>query len=129
MEQISIEDFKKVEIRIGEIISAEAIPGSEKLLKLKVNFGPSPVAGDGPEHSEDQNVLKGEMDIRQILSGIAKHIAGEALIGVKCPFVLNLPPREMMGLTSEGMILAASKEDIFSLLKVESGIPVGTRVG
>ncbi len=83
---ISIDDFKKVEIRIGEIKSAEKIEGSEKLLKLKVNFG-----------SEE----------RQVLSGIATYFPDPVtLVGKKCPFVTNLAPRMMMGLESQAMILA-----------------------
>ncbi len=86
MEPISIDDFKKVEIRIGEIKSAEKIEGSDKLLKLKVNFG-----------SEE----------RQVLSGIAAYFPNpEELVGKKCPFVTNLAPRMMMGLESQAMILA-----------------------
>lgn len=86
MEPISIDDFKKVEIKIGEIKSAEKIEGSEKLLKLQVNFG-----------SED----------RQVLSGIAAHFPNpQDLVGKKCPFVTNLAPRMMMGLESQAMILA-----------------------
>lgn len=86
MEPISIDDFKKVEIRIGKIMSAERIEGSDKLLKLKVNFG-----------SED----------RQVLSGIAAYFPNpEDLVGKQCPFVTNLAPRMMMGLESQAMILA-----------------------
>jgi methionine--tRNA ligase beta chain len=85
MDQITIEDFKKVEIRVGEVISAERIEGSDKLLKLKVNFG---------DHE------------RQVLSGIAGHVEPAATVGKRYPFVTNLPPRKMMGLTSEAMILA-----------------------
>lgn len=86
MELITIDDFKKVEIKIGEIKSAENIEGSEKLLKLVVNFG-----------SED----------RQVLSGIAAHFPNpQDLVGKKCPFVTNLAPRMMMGLESQAMILA-----------------------
>jgi len=109
MEKITIDDFKKVEIRIGEIISAEAVDGSEKLLKLSVNFN--------------------EENPRQILSGIAKFVSADSLVGVKCPFVVNLPEREMMGLVSQGMILAASSEDKFTLLNSDPLIPPGTRVG
>lgn len=86
MEPISIDDLHKVEIRVGEIKSAEPIEGSEKLLKLHVNFG-----------SEE----------RQVLSGIAKYFpAGEGLVGKRCAFVTNLAPRMMMGLESQAMILA-----------------------
>lgn len=86
MEHISIDDLSKVEIRVGEIRSAEPIEGSDKLLKLRVNFG-----------SED----------RQVLSGIAKFFTDAgALVGKRCAFVTNLPPRTMMGLESQAMILA-----------------------
>jgi methionyl-tRNA synthetase len=106
---ISIDDFAKVEIRIGEIVSAEPIEGSEKLLKLKVNFG---------EEGE-----------RQILSGIAKYKTPEELVGVKCPFIVNLEPRMMMGLESQGMIMAASTDDgVFTLLEANKAIPAGTKV-
>ena len=109
MEKITIDEFHKVEIKIGEIISALNIEGSEKLLKLSVNFG--------------------EERPRQVLSGIAKYVKPEDLIGVKCPFITNLPERSMMGLQSEAMIMAASTEEgIFSLLKAEKGIPAGTKV-
>jgi len=86
MEQITIDEFKKVEIHVGEIVSAEHIEGSEKLLKLHVNFG---------------------AETRQVLSGIAAYYADpQALVGVRCAFVTNLAPRTMMGLESQAMILA-----------------------
>jgi methionyl-tRNA synthetase len=105
---IEYDDFKKVQIQVGEIMSAEPVEGSEKLLKLKVKFG------------EEE---------RQILSGIAKHISCEQLIGMKIPFVTNLKPRMMMGLESNGMILAAIDSDQnFSLLEIDSKIASGTHV-
>ncbi|HEY5383010.1 MAG TPA: methionine--tRNA ligase subunit beta [Candidatus Paceibacterota bacterium] len=91
METISIEDFKKVEITIGEILSAEKIEGSDKLLKLRVNFG-------------DEE--------RQVLSGIAAYYPEpSALVGKRVPFVTNLAPRMMMGLESQAMILATGGGD------------------
>jgi methionyl-tRNA synthetase len=106
---ISIDEFKKGEISIGEILSAEAIEGSDKLLKLSVNFG--------------------EESPRQVVSGIKKYFAdpGE-LVGVKCAFATNLEPRSLMGLESQAMILAVSVDDAFSLLRVSDNIPVGTKV-
>ena len=106
--QIDYEDFKKVQIQIGEVISAEPVEGSEKLLKLIVKFG------------EEE---------RQILSGIAKFKTPENIIGKKIPFVTNLKPRSMMGLESNGMILAASdSEGHFALLEVDNEILSGTHV-
>jgi methionyl-tRNA synthetase len=105
---IEYDDFKKVQIQVGEIISAEPVEGSEKLLKLKVQFG------------EEE---------RQILSGIAKFISPEQLVGIKVPFVTNLKPRMMMGLESNGMILAAiDSEQHFSLMNVDASIASGTHV-
>jgi methionyl-tRNA synthetase len=105
---IEYDDFKKVEIQVGEIVHAEPVEGSEKLLKLKVKF------------NEEE---------RQILSGIAKHISCEQLVGMKVPFVTNLKPRMMMGLESNGMILAAiDSEQNFSLLEVDSKIISGTHI-
>jgi methionine--tRNA ligase beta chain len=106
MEHISIDEFKKVEIRIGEIISAEKIEGSEKLLKLKVNFG-------------DEE--------RQVLSGIAAYFPDpNALVGKRCAFVTNLAPRMMMGMESQAMILATGGDDE-PLHLFESTAPLGSR--
>lgn len=106
---ITIDDFKKVEMRIGEIKSAETIPDSEKLLKLSVDFG--------------------EQRMRTVLSGIAKFFpGGEGLAGKRCAFVTNLEPRPMMGMESEAMILAVSTDASIYLYEVPVDIPVGTIV-
>lgn len=108
MEKINYEDFKKVEIKIGEIISVEEIPASEKLLKLEVGFG------------EEK---------RQILSGIKKYYEDpQVLVGKKVPFVTNLETRMMMGFESQGMILAVNDDENFSLLEVDKKIKSGTSV-
>lgn len=106
---IDYEDFKKVEIKVGEIIEAEEISGSDKLFKLKVSFG---------------------LEERQILSGIKNYFeSAEELIGKKVPFVTNLKPRKMMGFESEGMILAViDDENNFSLLSIDEKIKNGTQV-
>jgi methionine--tRNA ligase beta chain len=117
-EKINYEDFKKVEIRVGEIISVEQIEGSEKLLKLKVDFGP--VKSDDLEAGHEE---------RQILSGIKNYYEDEqVLVGKKVPFVTNLETRKMMGLESQGMILAVNDEDTFSLLEADKNIKNGTHV-
>lgn len=108
---INIEDFKKVEITVGKIISADKIEGSEKLLKLMVEF-------------------KEETGPRQILSGIQKFFGDESvLVGRKCMFVTNLEPRKMMGLESNGMLFAlGGHDDIpFSLVVPQTDVPEGTR--
>ncbi len=105
---IEYDDFKKVQIQVGEVMSAEPVEGSEKLLKLIVKFG------------EEE---------RQILSGIAKFKTPEDLVGKKIPFVTNLKPRSMMGLESQGMILAAHDEDHnFSLLAIDDSVASGTHI-
>jgi methionyl-tRNA synthetase len=114
MEPISIDEFKKVEIRIGEIMSAEPVEGSEKLLKLKVNFGPT---------SDDSNTN----EERQVVSGIAKYFPDLSdLVGKRCAFVTNLEPRKLMGLESQAMILATGG-DTEPLYLFESSAPVGSR--
>ena len=95
MEQISFEDFKKAEIRVGKIIAAEVIESSNKLLKLQVDFG---------------NDEEGKPVQRQILAGIAKFYQPELLIGKLCPFVINLAPKMMGELESRGMILCADDQ-------------------
>ena len=107
---ISIDDFAKVEMRVGTVLSAEPVPGSEKLLKLSVDFG--------------------EAAPRQVLSGIAKFVAVADLVGKQCPFVTNLKPRPMMGLESQAMILAGKTADGgAALLYPASPLPPGTKLG
>jgi methionine--tRNA ligase beta chain len=85
---INIEDFFKVEIKVGKILSAERMDGSEKLLKLMVDLG--------------------EAVPRQILSGVAKAVSDPTeLVGKFVPIVANLEPRQMMGMESQGMMLCA----------------------
>lgn len=105
--RINYDDFKKVEIKVGKILTVERIEKSEKLLKLSVDF-----AEDSP---------------RQIVSGIAKYFPEiEKLIGKKCAFVTNLEPKPLMGLESNGMILAVGGGDNpFSLFEVDDSIEAG----
>ncbi len=88
---ISIDDFAKVDLRVAQIVVAERVPKTDKLLRLEVDLGPS----FNPSR-------------RQILAGIAEHYAPEALIGRKVVIVANLAPRMMRGLESQGMVVAAS---------------------
>ncbi len=102
----SIDDFAKIEMKIGQILSAEPVEGSDKLLKLSVDFG--------------------ESTPRQVLSGIAKFVTVEQLVGQKFPFVTNLKPRKMMGMESQAMILAVNDDVNFSLLNPTADIKVGS---
>jgi len=109
MENINYDDFSKLEIKIGTIRSVEVVPDADRLLKLMVDFG--------------------EEELRQIVSGIRTHFPDvESLVGVQCPFVLNLEPRKIRGLVSHGMILAASADDRFSLLVPQQAIVSGAVV-
>ena len=102
---INIDDFAKVEIKLGTRMSAEVVEGSEKLYKLSVDFG--------------------EEKPRQVLSGIRKFVATEDLVGRQFPFVTNLKPRPMMGMASEAMILAASEGEVLALLAPTQKLPNG----
>ncbi len=107
MDIITIDDFKKVEIRIGKILAAEKLENADKLLKLQVDFG------------EFQ---------RQILSGIAEFYAPEDLVGKKLPFIVNLEPRVMRGEESQGMLMAIEAEEKPVLLEPASEVPEGSEV-
>jgi methionyl-tRNA synthetase len=106
---ISYEDFAKVEIKAGKIISAEKISDTDKLLKLMVDFA--------------------EEKPRQIVSGISLYFPDPAvLVGKTCMFVTNLEPRTIKGFESNGMLFALSTpEGNFSLLEPNSTIPAGTK--
>ncbi|MEK9185020.1 MAG: hypothetical protein AAB866_02555 [Patescibacteria group bacterium] len=116
---ITYEDFKKVEICVGKILSAEKIPDTDKLLKLMVDFGLQPSVDGSLEHK----------DIRQIVSGISMYFPDPiALVGKKCMFVTNLEPRIIKGIESNGMLFALSTaEGVFSLLEPNDLIPPGTK--
>ncbi len=110
---ISLDDFKKLEIKIGEILSAEKVEGTDKLLKLSVKMG--------------------EESPRQIISGIAAFFPDpKALVGKKCAFAANLEPRTIRGLESQGMILAVNGKnndtDFFSLLETSTDVTPGSMV-
>jgi methionyl-tRNA synthetase len=86
-DRITIDDFAKIEMRVGEVKTAERVPNADKLLKLTVDIG---------------------TEVRQIVAGIAEVYAPEKLIGRKVAVVVNLAPRKLRGVESNGMIIAAS---------------------
>ncbi len=107
-ERISIDDFAKIEVKVGTIQSAEAVPDSTKLLRLVVDFGEEA----GP---------------RQIVSGIARYVESPAsLVGRQLPFVTNLAPRTLAGLESNGMLFAVGEGESFAFLVPDRSIPPGT---
>jgi len=105
---ITIEDFSKVELRVGKVLEAEKIEKSEKLLKLKVDLG--------------------KLGERQIVAGIAKHYSPEELIGKLIVVVANLKPAKLMGVESQGMLLAARDEKNLKVLTVDSSLEPGAKV-
>lgn len=108
MSVVDIEDFKKLDIRVGKVVRAEPVPNSRKLLRLIVDVG-------GEE--------------RQILAGIAKDYKPEELIGKLVVVLVNLKPKQMAGLVSQGMILAAGCESDRAVLLAPIGeVSPGSKV-
>ena len=106
--KISIEDFAKVELRVGQVKVAEKVKGADKLLRLEVDLG---------------------TEVRQVVAGIAEAYAPETLVGRKVVIVVNLAPRKLRGLESNGMIVAASPEGGKPVLAAFlEDVPVGTRL-
>ncbi|HZW82547.1 MAG TPA: methionine--tRNA ligase subunit beta, partial [Candidatus Deferrimicrobium sp.] len=107
-EEITIEDFSKVDLRVAKVISAEKVEKADKLLKLEVEMG---------------------SERRTVVSGIAKHYSPEELVGKSVVLVANLKPVKLRGILSQGMILAVSGEgDTLEVLMPVSGIPSGAKV-
>lgn len=106
-DQITFEDFKKVEIRIGKILAAEKVVNADKLLKLQVDFGQFQ---------------------RQIVSGIAESFNPEELVGKSLPFIVNLEYRKFKGEESQGMLMAIDADDKTVLLEPASKVAEGTEV-
>jgi methionyl-tRNA synthetase len=106
--RLSIDDFMKVELRVAKVLEAEAVPKSKKLIKLRVDVG---------------------TEQRTIVAGIAEAYQPDSLVGRSIVIVANLKPAKLMGIESNGMVLAASVEGgAPSLLAVDPSMPPGTRV-
>lgn len=106
-EEISIEDFMKIDLRVAEVIHAEPVKKTDKLLKLQLDLG---------------------YEKRQVVSGIAKFYNPDELIGRKVICITNLKPVKLRGELSQGMILAGSKDDVLSLATVDQTLPNGAKV-
>ena len=107
MGKISIDHFRQVQMRAGKIIEAERVPKSNKLIRMVVDFG-------------------GET--RQIVGGIGKKYAPESLVGKTCPFVFNLQPAKLMGVESNGMIIAGNLGGEPVLLQFLEDVPPGSPI-
>ncbi|OZM55858.1 methionine--tRNA ligase [Lottiidibacillus patelloidae] len=106
-DEISFDDFMKIEMRVAEVIGAEKIKKADKLLKLQLDLG---------------------FEKRQVVSGIAKHYAPEDLVGKKVICVTNLKPVKLRGELSEGMVLAGSEGDVLSVATIAEDLPNGSLV-
>ena len=104
--EIAYDDFSKVDIRVGRVLSAEPVPKSNKLLKIEVDLG---------------------FETRTIVSGIAKHYTPEGLLHRNVLVVVNLKPAKLMGVESRGMILAAGDGTLLELPSLQTA-PPGTSV-
>jgi methionyl-tRNA synthetase len=106
-EPIGIEDFMKVDLRVGRIIAADRVEKSEKLIKLKVDIG---------------------SDTRQVVAGIGKSYGPEELMGKSVIIVANLKPAKLMGIESQGMLLAASNGDLLAVATFDRETKTGSKV-
>ena len=104
---ITFEDFKKLEIRIGKILSAQKIEGTDKLLKLEVDIG---------------------KEKRQLVAGIAQYYEPEELINKQIPVLVNLEPRKIRGVESQGMLLAATEGEAPILLHPDKEVSPGSLI-
>ncbi len=108
MDQIQYEDFAKLDIRLGTVVEAEMVPDTDKLIKCTIDFG--------------------EFGTRTIVSGVALTKKPEDLVGKQLPYIVNLAPRMLRGVESQGMLLAASDEEGVALLQAERSVKNGTRL-
>lgn len=106
--EIQYDDFAKLDIRIGRVAAAEMVEGADKLIKCTVDFG--------------------ELGERTIVSGIAEWKKPEELVGKKLPYIVNLAPRVLRGVKSQGMLMAASDSEGVALLSPERDIAAGTKL-
>ena len=109
LDNVTLEEFKKIEIKIGRVLKVEKVENADKLLKLEVDFD-------------------GEIGIRQIVSGIAEHYLIEDLEGKKLPFIVNLEPRKFKGVESQGMLMAVDTEDKPILLLPAEDVEEGSQI-
>jgi len=109
MENVRFEDWKKLDLRVGEIIEIEDIENSDKLLKLKVDLG---------------------TETRSVVAGLKQFYTKEELEGKRCVLFCNLEPKKLKGILSEGMILAAVNEDSseIRIIQPDGEIELGSKI-
>ena len=107
MSEITFEEFKRIDLRVAEVLEAKRVAGTEKLLELRIRIGEG---------------------TRTLVAGIADEYAPEQLVGRKIVVVANLQPRRLRGVESQGMLLAASDGDRAVLLAPDRDVPSGAHV-
>jgi methionyl-tRNA synthetase len=105
--RVSIDDFAKLDLRVAEVMAATTLPKSKKLLKLTLSLG---------------------TEERTVVAGIAEHYVPADLVGKKVVIVANLEPAKLMGVESNGMVLAGSADGTLAVLTLERDLPAGARV-
>lgn len=111
---INFDDFNKLDIRIGTIIEAEAVPETDKLLKLTMDLGPSNTSG--------------QQELRTLVAGIGDVYQPEELEGKQIPILTNLEPKTIKGIESHGMILAVEVNGKAILLHPDKKVPNGSKI-
>jgi methionyl-tRNA synthetase len=106
-DKLPITEFAKLDLRVAEVVAAEAVPKSKKLLKVTVSLG---------------------AEQRTVVAGIAEHYAPGDLVGKKVVIVANLQPAKLMGIESQGMVLAGSVEGRLAVLTLDRDLPPGAKV-
>jgi methionyl-tRNA synthetase len=118
---MTLDEFKQSELKVGKVIAAERVEGSEKLLRLQVDLGETQESGEPGQTPEPKP--------RQVLSGIGKAYTPEEIVGKQVVIIANLEPRMMMGFESKGMLLAASGENGKPVILTAAGdVKPGTMV-
>lgn len=105
-EPISIDQFKQLDIRVGEVLEARRVPGTDKLIEVKVDVG----------------------DVRTIITGLVPHYQPDELVGKRIIVLTNLQPRRVRGVDSHGMLLAAEWGGEIGLLTVDKNAPKGAKI-
>ncbi|MBI5478423.1 MAG: methionine--tRNA ligase subunit beta, partial [Deltaproteobacteria bacterium] len=105
--EISIEEFQRLDLRVGRVLAAARVPKADKLLKLTIDLG---------------------TETREVVAGIALHYSPEQVVGKQLIFLANLKPTKIRGILSSGMILAANDPKVLAVSALDREVPPGTKV-
>jgi methionyl-tRNA synthetase len=106
--EITIDEFKRLDLRIAKVLSAERVPKKDRLFKVELDLGP--------------------LGTRQVVAGLAQLCPPEQLVGKVVVFLSNLKPAKIGGIVSGGMILAVGSEEIAGLLTADRQVPLGSQI-